>query len=239
MPPALTFFSRTRLAALAGERHCLGIWVLVLLHLAALAVLMRTEGDFVPGLAFLLTWGLLNFVWLILLRRPAVAASLSLVMVVALILLSQFKQDILIMSANFVDVMLIDADTISFVLTVFPHLGWTVAVVTVVVVPLLVAALGAFGCLVALTGLSLAEPMNREKAFEATEYVSQFARSGALAFFDLATRGFLESDDTAHERLASAEPAACKPEQRLPHIVLVLDESSYDMTAVPGVKLPP
>src|SRR6187401_2098061 len=136
MPPALTFFSRTRLAALAGERHCLGIWVLV--HLAALAVLMRTEGEFVAGLAFLVTWGRLNFVWLILLRRPAVAASLSLVMVVALILLSQFKQDILIMSANFVDVMLIDADTISFVLTVFPHLGWTVAVVTVVVVPLLV-----------------------------------------------------------------------------------------------------
>ena len=100
--------------------------MLVLLHLAALAVLLRTEDDFVPGLAFLLTWGLLNFVWLILLRRPAVAASLSLVMVVVLILLSQFKQDILIMSANFVDVLLIDADTISFLLTVFPDLRWTV-----------------------------------------------------------------------------------------------------------------
>src|SRR4029079_8511541 len=138
MPPALTFCSRTRLAALAGERHCLGIWVLVLLHLAALAVLMRTGGDFVPGLAFLLTWGLLNFVWLILLRRPAVAASLSLVMVVALILLSQFKQDILIMSVNFVEMMLIAVDTVSFLLTAFPHLRWTIAVAAVVVVPLLV-----------------------------------------------------------------------------------------------------
>ena len=42
-------------------------------------------------------------------------------MVVVLILLSQFKQDILIMSANFVDIMLIDADTISFLLTIFPR----------------------------------------------------------------------------------------------------------------------
>ena len=123
MPSALTFFSRPRLAALAGERHRLGIGVLVLLHLAALAILLRTEDDLVPGLAFVLTWGLLNFVWLLVLRRPAVAASLSLIMIVVLILLSQFKQDILIMSVNFVDVMLIDADTISFLLTVFPGLA--------------------------------------------------------------------------------------------------------------------
>jgi hypothetical protein len=253
MPSALAFFSRTRLAALAGERHRLGIGVLVLLHLLALAILLVTEDDLVPGLAFALTWGLLNFVWLLVLRRPSVAASLSLIMVVALILLSQFKQDILIMSANFVDVMLIDADTVSFVLTVFPHLRWTIAVVTVVAVPLLVlfwwldplrvrfrvAALGAFGCLVALSGLSFAVPMNREKAFEGTEYVSQFARSGALAIFDLATRGLLESDSTVRDRLSPSAPVACKPGQRLPHIVLVLDESSYDITVVPGVKVPP
>jgi phosphoglycerol transferase MdoB-like AlkP superfamily enzyme len=253
MPSALTVFSRTRLAALAGERHRLGIGVLVLLHLAALAVLLRTEDDFVPGLAFALTWGLLNFLWLLVLRRPAVAASLSLVMLVALILLSQFKQDILIMSANFVDMMLIDVDTVSFLLTAFPHLRWTIAVAAVVVVPLLVlfwwldplrvrlrvAALGAFVCLVALSGLSFAVPLNREKAFEGTEYVSQFARSGALAAFELATRGLLESDSIARDRLSSAAPPACKPEQRLPHIVLVLDESSYDITVVPGVKVPP
>ena len=49
MPPALTFFSRTRLASLAGERHRLGIGVLVLLHLVALAILLRTEDDLVPA----------------------------------------------------------------------------------------------------------------------------------------------------------------------------------------------
>jgi phosphoglycerol transferase MdoB-like AlkP superfamily enzyme len=253
MPSALTFFNRIRLAALAGDRYRLGIGVLALLHLAALAVLLRTEDDFVPGLVFVLTWGLLNFVWLLLLRRPAVAASLSLIMIVALILLSQFKQDILIMSANFVDVLLIDADTFSFLLTIFPGLAAKVGAVAGLALPLLVlfwwldpfrvrlriAALGAVACLAALSALSLAVSMDREKAFESSDYVSQFARSGSLALYDLATRGFLESDSSARDRLPSAGPAACKPEQRLPHIVLVLDESSYDITAAPGVKVPP
>jgi len=138
MPPALSFFSHSRLALPAGLRHRLGIGVSVLLHVTAVAVLLSTEGDLIARLAFVLTWGLLNFLWLLLLRRPSIAASLSLIMVVVLILLSQFKQDILIMSANFVDMMLIDVDTVSFLLTAFPHLRWTIAVAAVVVVPLLV-----------------------------------------------------------------------------------------------------
>ena len=105
MPPAFPFSSFTRLAIRAGERYRLGLGVLALLHLAAFFILLETEDDVVPRLIFLLTWGLLNFAWLLLLRRPAVAASLSLVMVVVLILLSRFKQDILLMSANFIDVM--------------------------------------------------------------------------------------------------------------------------------------
>jgi hypothetical protein len=251
MPPALAFFSRTRLAALAGERHRLGIGVLVLLHLAALAVLLQTEDDWVPGLAFVLTWGLLNFVWLLVLRRPSVAASLSLVLVVVLILLSQFKQDTLIMTANFVDLMLIDADTVSFLFTVYPHLLAKVVVAAVVLLPLLLllwwsdplrmrlrtAALGAGVCFAGLAALSFAVPMDRDKAFEAANYVSQFARSGSVALVDLTTRGILESDGDVLERLASN--VACKPERKLPHIVLVLDESSFDISAVPGVKVPP
>ena len=180
MPPALTFFSRSRLALPVGTRHRAGIGVLVLLHLAAAAVLLHFEDDLVPRLAFLLTWGLLNFLWLLLLRRPSVAASLSLAMVVVLILLSQFKQDTLIMSANFVDVMLIDADTTSFLLTIFPGLAAKVGAAAGIVLPLLVlfwwldpvrvrfrtSALGAVVCFAALTGLSFAVPMDREKAFE-------------------------------------------------------------------------
>ena len=229
--------------------------MLVLLHLAALAILLRTEDDLVPAAGLRARPGGCSILsGCSLLRRPAVAASLSLVMIVVLILLSQFKQDILIMSANFVDVMLIDADTVSFLLTIFPELRCEGrARSPASALPLLalfwwldpfrvrlrIAALGAVVCLAALSALSLAVPMDREKAFESADYVSQFARSGALALFDLTTRGLLESDSVVRDRLSAAAPAACKPGQRLPHIVLVLDESSFDISAVPGVKVPP
>jgi hypothetical protein len=44
---------------------------------------------------FLLVWGMLNFFWLSLLRRPAASAALSLVMIVVLVLLSRLKYDII------------------------------------------------------------------------------------------------------------------------------------------------
>ena len=253
MLPALAFFSRLNQALPAGARYRLGLGAFVLLHLAALFVLFGTEDAVVPRLIFLLTWGLLNFSLVLVTRRPLTAAGVSLVLIVGLILLSRFKQDILIMSANFVDVMLIDADTISFLLTIFPGLRWPVAIGVAVGVPLLAllwwfdpirirmrtAASGAVLCLGALGAISFAVPMDREKAFEAADFVSQFARSGALALFDVATHGLLQSDSFARDRLPTAAPAACQPGQRLPHIVLVLDESSFDISAVSGVKVPP
>ena len=63
-----------------------------------------------------------NFFWLALLRRPASAALVSLAMVVTLILLSQFKYDKLMMTVNFVDVMILDPDTVAFFLTIYPDL---------------------------------------------------------------------------------------------------------------------
>ena len=66
-----------------------------------------------PGLSngwcFSSTWGLLNFFWLALLRRPVVSAALSLAMIVALILFSRLKFDIVWMTANFLDVWIINA----------------------------------------------------------------------------------------------------------------------------------
>ncbi len=251
MPPALAFFSRASLALGAGGRHRLGIGILVVLHLAALAVLLHTEDDVVPALAFLLSWGFLNFAWLVVLRRPSVAASLSLIMVVVLILLSQFKLDTLIMTANFVDLLLIDADTVSFFFKIFPQVLTKTIIAAAIVVPLLAlfwwsdplrvrlrtALLGVAVCFTALGALSFAVPMDRDKAFESVDYVSQFARSGAVAVVDLATRGVFESDSATLDRLASA--TVCKPDRKLPHIVLVLDESSFDISAVPGVRVPP
>ena len=126
--PAKRATSRRDLAALI---------VIAALHATALAIMVATEGDLVSKTTFLLTWFLLNFFWLALLRRPASAALVSLAMVVTLILLSQFKYDKLMMTVNFVDVMILDTDTISFFLTIYPDLLRRVVLAALVAIPAL------------------------------------------------------------------------------------------------------
>ena len=95
--------------------------------MVALIIMAATEADLVAKAAFLLVWALLNFFWLALVRRPAVAALISLELVVALTLLSRFKYDKLWMTVDFVDLMIIDRDTSAFLLAAFPSLrGWIV-----------------------------------------------------------------------------------------------------------------
>ena len=67
--------------------------------------MLQTEADFGSRVGFLLSWGILNFFWIALLRRPALSGALSLTLVVVLILLSRLKHDIVQMTANFVDLM--------------------------------------------------------------------------------------------------------------------------------------
>ena len=248
MPPAISSpksASKLRLAA--------GVAVLVILQLAALANLMWTEHDPVSQAAYVMAWGLLNFFWLGVLRRPAPAAALSLAMVVALCLLSQFKHNYLFMTVNFVDVMMVDPDTVSYLLATYPDLGRQLAIAAAVVVPFIVllgwldplrvrlrvVALGLVLCFAALAGLAFAVPLDREDEFFDRNYLSKFARSGAVAIVDLATRGVLESDATVVDRLISATAAECQPAARLPHIIMILDEASFDITALPGMKVPP
>src|ERR1700730_5898478 len=108
------------------------------MHAAALVAIYRTEyGPFAVTLA-LLTWAILNFFWLIVLRRPAMAAALSLVMIESIIALSQFKFNVLEMTLSFFDMLIVDADTIAFLLTIFPDLRTAVVVAAIVAVPLLI-----------------------------------------------------------------------------------------------------
>src|SRR5215218_3170660 len=108
-----------------SRRDVVALWLTAVLHIAALIVMAATEADRVAIVAFLLSWALLNFFWLALVRRPVVAALLSLELIAALILLSRFKFDKLWMTVDFVDVMIIDRDTSAFLLTVVPSLpGW-------------------------------------------------------------------------------------------------------------------
>ena len=83
--------------------------------------MLQTETDFSSRTGFLLSWGILNFFWIALLRRPALSGALSLTLVVVLVLLSRLKHDVVQMTANFVDLMVIDRDTAAFLFTIFPQ----------------------------------------------------------------------------------------------------------------------
>jgi len=252
MPPAIASLT-TRLSDVSAVRAQAGrIALLVVLHLAALAILLITESRPVPQLAFLLSWAFFNFCWIVLFGRPAVAAAMSLAWLVLLILLSQFKHGVLLMTVNFVDLMVIDADTVSFLVKVFPSLDAKVGMAMVLLLVALIltwyfdplrmrrslAALGATACFAGLVGLALAFPSDPWEEFYAENYFSKFTRSGVTAIGDLVTRGVLESDAKVSEGLAAAADKPCtvtKP----PHIIMVFDESSFDARAIPGIKLPP
>src|ERR1700756_2660866 len=135
-------------------------------HIAALALMFTTEADFGSRLRFLLTWGFLTSFWIALVGRPALSGALSLTLVVVLVLLSRFKHDVVQMTANFVDLMVIDRDTAAFLFTIFPNLRWSVIAAALVTLPLmyalwwldpfrlrrLPAAAAALACLAALVG---------------------------------------------------------------------------------------
>jgi len=66
-----------------------------------------------------------------------VAAALSLAMIVVVILLSRLKYEIIWMTANFLDVVIINADTIRFLLAIKPDLFGKVLLALALVLPAL------------------------------------------------------------------------------------------------------
>ena len=232
-----------------------GIWRLLAVaapHLAALAVMLQTETDFGSRTGFLLSWGILNFFWIALLRRPALSGALSLTLVVVLILLSRLKHDIVQMTANFVDLMVIDRDTAAFLFTIFPNLRWSVISAAVVIVPLMYAlwwldpfrirrlpALACkLACLAALVGYSIAWPDEAWRGYYDDGYLSKFARSGVTAVSDFINYGFMESDAVATERLKVPLLDSCHPAGRRPNIIMIHDEFSFDIREAEGIKVP-
>jgi hypothetical protein len=222
-------------------------------HMASFAIMLWSEVDVIAKATFILTWGFLNFFWLAILRRPALSAVLSFGMLVVLILLSHFKHSTLSMTASFVDVMIVDPDTFAFLMTVSSTFRQAIIGAFLIGVPALiliwrfdpfrirsyVASAGAGACLIGFTGLSLAFPIAPYDVFQGDGYVSKFVRSGVEAISALMTHGFLESDPTSPDRLETALGATCQPAGKRPHIIMVHDESSFDITAAPGVKVPP
>jgi Sulfatase len=233
-----------------------GIWRLLAVaapHLAALAVMLQTETDLGSRTGFVLSWGILNFLWIALLRRPALSGALSLTLVVVLILLSRLKHDIVQMTANFVDLMVIDRDTAAFLFTIFPNLRWSVLSAAFVILPLmyalwwldpfrirrLPALAGMLACLAALVGYSFQWPDEAWRGYYDDGYLSKFSRSGVTAVSDFINYGFMESDASAAARLKVPLLDSCHPAARRPNIIMIHDESSFDIREADGIKVPP
>jgi len=250
MPPSLASLT-SRWAPGEPLRGRLAIALVAALHLCALGLLLWTEIGFVPKLAFCFTWGLLNFFWLTVLRRPLLSAALSLAMIVVVILLSRLKYEMILMTASFLDVMIINADTVSFLLAIKPELYRKVIIALSLVLPALAliwwidpfrvrlrtAAAGLIACTAALLGISLAFPQEEWDSFRGEGYVSKFVRSGVTAIAELSTRGYMDSAAAITDRLRTVPNEVCVPRGRPPHVILVHDESSFDIRVLPGVKV--
>jgi sulfatase-like protein len=228
--------------------------ILAGLHAAAFLILCCTESDpFHVGL-FVLAWGWFNFAWLVVFPRPGVAATLSLLLVCAVIVLSWFKMSVTWATLSFFDFVIVDPDSVRFLTDTFPQLRLELPFAVLLVVLMLAwvwrldpftvrrrtSLVGGTACLAALSLLSLSVAEQPSEPFQGTNHVSNFVRSGVIAVVEYATHGFI---DAAAPGTAPSLPAAaaqgCRPAARLPHIVMVLDESSFDITAAPGVKVPP
>ncbi|WP_312015493.1 sulfatase-like hydrolase/transferase [Bradyrhizobium manausense] len=104
---------------------------------------------------------------------------------------------------------------------------------------------------VSISAMSVAVPERPWEPFQGVNHISGLARSGVVAVSQLASTGWIEADPPASGLLplapgayATDQPARpldeeCDTAAKLPHIILLLDESSFDISAVPGVKVPP
>jgi hypothetical protein len=245
---ASTLVGRYGLFAVAG-----------LLHLVAFGIMVWYEASLYSMAIYVLTWGLLNFFWLVVLRRATIAAALSLFLVAVLVTFSEFKFGVLWIQVSFVDLMVIETDTAKYLLQIYPWLGWCAAAAAAVVVPLLAllwwadplrvplrsAALGFAGCLTGLVAVASAVELDDIEAYHGDSHVSYFARSGVKSMSELLMHGILESDPPAltlgmhaQEEPKHAAEFECKLQGKPPHIILVHDESSFDIRSAPQINIP-
>ncbi|HEY0851562.1 MAG TPA: sulfatase-like hydrolase/transferase [Bradyrhizobium sp.] len=245
-------------------RNAAGIACVAALHLGALYALLTTEyGPFAITLS-LLAWLFANCLVLVFLPRPGIAASLSLIVMIVLIAFSRFKFDILQLSITFLDFLIIDRDTFSFLLSVFPRLKLPLLLAAIAGVPVLwliwradpfrvsrkvSLALLAFAT-VAISAMAIAVPEKPWEPFQGVNHISNLARSGVVALSRLTSTGWVEADPPSQPSLPLARgahaaapamlppPGDCDARMKRPHIIMMLDESSFDMTAAPGIKVP-
>jgi hypothetical protein len=253
---SITSIPRTpgRFAALIAldRAHRIRLAAAALIHLGALVTLFATEFEIFHLALGVLTWIGLNLFWLSILRRPLMSAVLSLMMIAVVIAVSRFKFEVTWMTVTFLDVLIIDSGTVGFLLKTFPNVRLGVVGVLIAAVPLGIliwrtdpfrvrrayAALGGTACLALIGVLSLKVPEQPWEPFQGINHVSSFVRSGFMSASQLSTLGWIEADAALPEKLKNVPGANCAPTTKPPHIVMVLDESSFDVSTVPSAKVP-
>jgi phosphoglycerol transferase MdoB-like AlkP superfamily enzyme len=240
------------LAASPGLRDRIALAALTLTHVAAFAIMLWSEDDAIARIAFGLAWAAINFALIALLKRPLTSGTVALGLLVLLVLLSRFKHGITQMTANFIDVLLIDRDSVGFLFTIFASLRWYVLAAAIVAVPLLYAAwtidplrlrrLTAtacmLGCVAMLSALSMTWQEEEWRAYSDDNYLSKFARSATTSAYHFVSYGFMDSASATPDRLRMPLEDSCQPARARPHIVLIHDESSFDIRQAPGIKVP-
>jgi hypothetical protein len=241
------------LVAASARRWRLRATLVALVYAAAGAVLIRTEyGLFATTLSFF-TLALLIFAGTAIFGRPGIVAALSLALIAALIALSQFKYGILQLTLTFLDFLIIDSDTVSFMNSVFPSLRGQLALAALLSIPVLwliwrfdpfrirrlTALAGAVASLAAIVALSIAVPERPWEPFQGVNHISNLARSGVASASQLASDGWLEAAaKSPGETPMPVASAGCAASARRPHIIMLLDESSFDIRSAPGIKVP-
>src|SRR5689334_5900775 len=168
---------------------------------------------------------------------------------VVLIAFSRFKFDILQLSLTFLDFLIIDRDTFSFLLSVFPKLRVQLIVAVLIAVPLLWViwrsdpfrvrrrlALAAIAVTVtSMSVMAITWPEQPWEPLQGVNHISNLARSGVVAASRLASTGWIEADPPANRALGLAPGAhaaaptglppaePCDASVKRPHVILVLD----------------
>lgn len=221
--------------------------------LLAIGILHATEyGPFATTLS-LATFAFLTGLGILVFRRPGIATGIALLAIAILISLSKLKFDIVQLTLTFLDFLMIDPDTASFLATTFPTLRVQLLLGATAIVPALallwwldpfrirrpVAAAITAASLAVMTGMSLLVPEQPWEPFQGVNHISNLSRSGVAAVSHLAENGWIEADSGSLTRAAYAAPLdACDTTVKRPHVIMLLDESSFDITAVPGIKVP-
>ncbi len=237
---ALSRYQRIRLGALA------------LIHIAALGTLFATEFEIFHLTVATLTWIGLNLFFLSILGRPLMSAVLSLGSILIVIAVSLFKFEVTWMTVTFLDLLILDSGTVAFLLKTFPNFRLGVIGGLIAAIPLAIliwrmdpfrvrrayAALGGTCCLAMIGGLSLKVPEQAWEPFQGINHVSSFVRAGFSSMSQLSTQGWMDADAALPEKLKSIAGGSCASTTKPPHIIMVLDESSFDVSTLPGMHVP-